>query len=89
MKNFGNLPAVFHWEEKMDGERVVARFEPSRGTIPPKSEIAVHFSVTVYYGGAINELFICNIQDVELPIGFEMKADSFGLSVAYESTDDS
>ena len=49
----------------------------------------IHFSVTVYYGGNIDELFICNIQDVELPLGFEMKADSFGLTVSYEAMDDS
>ncbi len=38
LKNYGNLPALFQWEEKLDGERIVARFEPARGTIPPKGE---------------------------------------------------
>ena len=39
LRNYGNLPALFHWEEKVDGERIIARFEPSRGIIPPKSEV--------------------------------------------------
>lgn len=88
LKNYGNLPAMFQWEEKLDQEKIVARFEPSRGTIPPKSEIQIYFSVTVYIGGNINELFICTIDDVELPLGFELNADAFGLNVSYETTED-
>jgi hypothetical protein len=44
--------------------------------------------VTVFVGGNINELFICNIDDVEMPLGFEMNADAFGLNVSYECTDE-
>jgi hypothetical protein len=88
IKNYGNLPALFQWEEKADSDKIIARFEPSRGTIPPKSEIQIYFSVTVYTGGNINELFICNIDDVEIPLGFEFHADSFGLNVSYETTDE-
>jgi hypothetical protein len=33
-------------------------------------------------------LFICNIDDLEIPLGFEFHADSFGLNVSYETTDD-
>ena len=36
----------------------------------------------------MNEVFLCEIQDVEFPLGFEMKADVFGLSVSYEVTDE-
>ena len=39
-------------------------------------------------GGAIDELFMCNIQDLELPLGFEVKADAFGLNVAYMTSED-
>lgn len=39
LKNYGNLPAMFQWEEKIDQDKIIARFEPSRGMIPPKSEI--------------------------------------------------
>lgn len=31
---------------------------------------------------------MCDIQDLELPIGFEIAADAFGLNVAYFTTDD-
>lgn len=38
----------------------------------------------VFYGGAVDELLICNVDDVEMPIGVEISAESFGLSVSYE-----
>lgn len=45
-------------------------------------------NVTVYTGGNLNELFLCDIQDMELPIGFEMLADAYGLNVSYETQED-
>ena len=39
-------------------------------------------------GGTIDELFMCDIQDLELPLGFEVKADAFGLNVAYMTSED-
>jgi len=56
--------------------------------IPPKSDIKIKMSVTVYTGGNLSELFLCNIQDMELPVGFEMLADAYGLNVSYETQDD-
>jgi hypothetical protein len=43
LKNFGNLPALYHWEEIIDQEHIIARFEPSRGIIAPKSEVYIAF----------------------------------------------
>jgi len=88
LKNYGNIPAQFNWEEKIDPEKIVARFEPKRGVIPPRSEIRVYFQTTLYYGGVVEELFICNIDDLEIPLGFELKADSFGLNVSHEIAQD-
>jgi hypothetical protein len=31
---------------------------------------------------------MCNVEDMELPIGFLVKADSFGLNVAYMTNED-
>ena len=44
--------------------------------------------ITVFIGGEIDELFMCDIQDLELPLGFEVKADAFGLNVAYLTSED-
>ena len=45
-------------------------------------------TVTVYKGGNLNELFLCDVRDMELPLGFEMLADSYGLNVSYETQED-
>lgn len=39
--------------------------------------------IIFYKGGQIDELILCDIEDLELPLGFEIKADAFGLNVAY------
>lgn len=48
----------------------------------------IKMTVTVYTGGNLNELFMCDIKDNELPLGFEMLADAYGLNVSYETQDD-
>lgn len=88
MKNYGNLPAHFRWVQPNDLERCVAKFEPATGVIQPKSELKIKISVTFYTGGNLNDLFLCDIADMELPIGFEMRADAYGLNVSYETQED-
>ena len=44
--------------------------------------------MTVYYGGEVNELFLCDVDDVEMPLGFEVKGDAFGLNVTYLTTEE-
>ena len=81
--NYGNLPVRFKWEEQNDPQHSIVRFSPSKGTIPPKSKVRISFEMTVFTGGQIDELLICDVEDLELPLGFEVKADAFGLNVAY------
>ena len=59
--NYGNLPVYFNWEDVDDQERAVARFEPRKGVIPPKKKQKITMDLTVYKGGAIDELFMCDI----------------------------
>jgi hypothetical protein len=77
------LPAKFKWEEINDPKRFIVKFEPSKGVIPPKSEVSISMEIIFYKGGQIDELILCDIEDLELPLGFEIKADAFGLNVAY------
>lgn len=51
--------------------------------IAPKSEVTISMEIIFYKGGKIDELILCEVQDLELPLGFEIKADAFGLNVAY------
>ena len=61
LTNYGNLPAHFRWELKNDSEKIVAKIEPSSGVIQPKSELKIKLSVTVFTGGNMNELFLCDV----------------------------
>jgi len=85
--NYGNLPCHFKWEERNEKGVIASSFEPSEGTIPPKSKVRIAFEMTTYIGGQIDELFVCDIQDLELPVGFEVKADAYGLNVVYLTAD--
>ena len=71
-----------------DPDRAICRFEPRKGTIAPKKKVKISMELTVFTGGSIDELFMCDIQDLELPLGFEVKADAFGLNVAYMTSED-
>jgi hypothetical protein len=44
--------------------------------------------MTVYYGGTVDELFLCDVEDLELPLGFEVKGDAFGLNVVYLTSEE-
>ncbi len=88
MINYGNLPAHFKWAERNEKGVMSSSFEPSEGTIPPKSKVRIGFEFTTFVGGQLDELFMCDVQDLELPVGFEVKADAFGLNVAYLTVDD-
>ncbi len=59
--NYGNLPVYFNWEDVDDPDRAVARFEPKKGVIPPKNKVKITMELTVFMGGPIDELFMCDI----------------------------
>ena len=86
--NYGNLPVSFKWDAKNDPKVVASAFDPAEGVIPPKSKVRIAFEMTVYYGGEVNELFLCDVDDVEMPLGFEVKGDAFGLNVTYLTTEE-
>lgn len=88
IKNYGNLPAHFKWKNVNNPDRVVCQFEPASGIIQPRTEVKIKMTVTVFTGGNLNELFLCDINDMELPLGFEMLADAYGLNVSYETMED-
>ncbi len=49
--NYGNLPCHFKWEERFEKGVIASSFEPSEGTIPPKSKVRIAFEMTTYIGG--------------------------------------
>lgn len=86
--NYGNLPATFRWCDRNERGVIASAFEPSEGRIPPKSKVRISFEMTTYKGGPLDELFMCDVDDLELPLGFEVHGDAFGLNVAYLTSEE-
>jgi hypothetical protein len=49
--NYGNLPVTFNWDNINDQNHAIAKFEPKKGTIPPKSKVKINFELTMFIGG--------------------------------------
>ena len=39
----------------------------------------------MFYGGKVDELLVCQVDDLGVPLGVRVTAESFGLNVAYET----
>lgn len=57
LKNYGNIPAKFQWNEKVIPDQIKVMFDPARGTIAPHSEFVVNVKLTSYIGGDLYEVF--------------------------------
>lgn len=57
LRNYGNIPAKFQWNEKVIPDRIKVQFDPARGTIAPHSEFVVNIKLTAFLGGELNEIF--------------------------------
>lgn len=57
LRNYGNIPAKFQWNEKIIPDRIKVQFDPARGTIAPHSEFVVNFRMISYIGGPLEEVF--------------------------------
>lgn len=70
LKNYGNLPAKFDWNEKMIPDQLKVQFDPVKGVIAPHSEFVVNVRLTTYLGGDMEEVFTCNVTDYDEPLQF-------------------
>ena len=91
LKNYGNIPTKFQWNEKMIPDKLKIQLDPARGTIAPHSEFVINIKLTAYLGGNLNEIIykehLSNTSDIDFPLGFVIKADVFGLRVVYTLPD--
>lgn len=58
----------------MVADEIAAVFEPARGVVKAKSEQIVQITLTFYKGGKLEELFVCNVEDMDAPLGFLLKS---------------
>ncbi len=55
-------------------DEITTVFEPARGVVKARSEQLITISFTFYKGGKIEELFACEVEDMDAPLGFLLKS---------------
>ena len=89
MINPSNLPINFKWNNINDKENagIIAKFHPSKGEIKPMSSMIIKYDIIFYNIINVDQLFICDISEIELPLGVNIKGLVKGLDVSYETVD--
>lgn len=93
IQNLGNIPTKFKWlgrlkdqnsEEQSKIEDLAGKeqdleywFEPKEGVIGGKAEINVKFFLKPLRGGKLEDIFICECEGMDYPIGFEINTSVY------------
>jgi hypothetical protein len=83
LRNLGNIPSRFSWEDIIVLDEFECMFEPKEGIIAPKTDIHIKVRFTPKVGGKFTKYLICNVDTLALPLGLEMNFEVFGLEVSY------
>ena len=84
LRNLGNIPSKFSWEDVNHPDVIQSAVSPASGVIEAKSEIQIKFKFTVKLYGKFDFFFKCHVDELDLPIGFQLTVCVFGLDVSYE-----
>ena len=57
-------------------------FEPEFKQILPKETVSIEIKLTPKKGDDFQELFICKVQGLKFPLGFQLKLSSRGIECA-------
>lgn len=87
--NPSNLPINFKWDNIFEADRLIAEFEPNKGTIPPHSTQDITFKIIYFFIDHIDNMFICHINEMDVPLGVIVQGDVIGLDIGYEFTEES
>ena len=100
--NPSNLPINFEWENIFIPDEKIIEFSPITGTIPPRSFIEIHYKMTfnlskkkyfnfkiIFSVQDLDEIYICKIKEMDVPLGVNIKGSVTGLEISYELTEDS
>ncbi|EGR30726.1 hypothetical protein IMG5_124930 [Ichthyophthirius multifiliis] len=85
LQNLGNLQCKFSWELDTKQQMLKYTFEPSTGILKAKEVLPIKFTFIPQLGGNFEEIFICNIEGVEYPLGFELKSYIQGLTIEFDN----
>ena len=87
--NPSNLPIHFKWDNVFEAEKLTAEFEPNEGVINPHSKIDITYKIVYFFLATIDDLFVCHIKEMDIPLGIVVQGEVIGLDIAYLYTQQS
>ena len=82
--NPSNLPIHFKWDNVFEADKLTAEFEPNTGEIPPHSKIDINFKIVYFFLSTVDDMFVCHIEEMDIPLGVVVQGTVIGLDIGYE-----
>ena len=82
--NPSNLPIHFKWDNVFEADKLSAEFEPNTGEIPPHSKIDINFKIIYFFLSTVDDMFVCHIDELDIPLGIVVQGTVIGLDIGYE-----
>ena len=82
--NPSNLPIHFKWDNVFEVDKLSAEFEPNTGEVPPHGKIDINFKIIYFFLSSVDDMFICHIEELDIPLGVVVQGTVIGLDIGYE-----
>ena len=82
--NPSNLPIHFKWDNVFEVDKLSAEFEPNTGVITPHGKVDVNFKIVYFFLSSVDDMFICHIEELDIPLGVVVQGTVIGLDIGYE-----
>jgi len=82
--NPSNLPIHFKWDNVFEADKLSAEFEPNTGVVPPHGKIDINFKIVYFFLSTVDDMFVCHIEEMDIPLGIVVKGEVIGLDIGYE-----
>ena len=82
--NPSNLPVHFKWDNVFEVDKLSAEFEPNTGEIPPHGKVDINFKIVYFFLSSVDDMFICHIEELDIPLGVVVQGTVVGLDIGYE-----
>ena len=83
-----NIQVSFKWNNINIPGEIESKFTPSNGLIEPNSYVKINYSIKYYVIKEVNQLFTCDIPQIDLPLGVQIKGYVKGLDISYLISND-
>ncbi|CAG9311669.1 unnamed protein product [Blepharisma stoltei] len=85
--NYGNLDTTFKWVIPLT-EAHDFKISPSSGEIKASSKVTCEFTMIPFNGGNLDEIWVCEVEGLDSPLGILTTGDVKGLEISYIPADD-